>query len=83
MRANQCVRANQLHGQLRTAACTAGRCVYEYEDEGTACLSPVGGLGACSWYGECIDFCDFKSCDDNNVCTEDVCQHDDGQCLNM
>jgi hypothetical protein len=57
-----------------------GQCESNNVDDGTAC---DGGAGACM-AGECVanDLCEGVDCDDQNECTTDLCNPEDGQCSN-
>jgi hypothetical protein len=57
-----------------------GNCVNEPVQDGTSC---DGGAGSC-WSGECvpIDLCEGVDCDDDNECTVDACDPNDGSCSN-
>jgi hypothetical protein len=58
----------------------SGECVSEPVDDGTSC---EGGEGICE-SGECVpaDLCEGVDCDDQNECTTDLCNPEDGQCSN-
>ena len=58
----------------------SGECVNEPVDDGTSC---AGGEGVCE-SGECVpaDLCEGVDCDDQNECTTDLCNPEDGQCSN-
>ncbi len=61
---------------------TTLECFYLPVDDGTACPLPNACvLGATCQAGECTSQ-EFVSCEDDNPCTEDVCNEDDGQCSN-
>jgi hypothetical protein len=55
-----------------------GQCKEEALDDGTECN---GGAGQCMG-GECVDndLCEGVDCDDQNECTDDVCNPETGQC---
>ena len=58
----------------------SGECVSESVEDGTSC---AGGDGVCE-SGECVpaDLCEGVDCDDDNECTVDLCDPEDGECSN-
>ena len=68
--------------ECTTDACdpASGECVSEPVDDGTSCAS---GDGVCE-AGECVpaDLCEGVDCNDDNECTTDLCNPEDGQCSN-
>lgn len=58
----------------------SGECVSEPVDDGSSC---AGGDGVCE-SGECVpaDLCEGVNCDDDNECTTDLCNPENGQCSN-
>ncbi len=69
---------------------TAGRCVpqelpqpaqceYETAPAGAACTEANGGAGNCN-SGRCLACTNDSHCDDNNPCTQDVCDVSAGTC---
>jgi len=68
--------------------CTIDVC----DEEGDSCSNDVnegaacGTDGTCDAGGECVEpeppFCELNDCDDNNVCTDDVCDEEGNSCSN-
>jgi len=68
--------------------CTTDVC----DEEGNSCSNDVnagaecGTDGTCDAGGECVEpeppFCELNDCDDNNVCTIDVCDEEGNSCSN-
>jgi murein DD-endopeptidase MepM/ murein hydrolase activator NlpD len=57
-----------------------GSCNHAHAADGTACQFGEHS-GQCS-SGVCVGLCEGVDCDDQNPCTEDVCNLADGSCLN-
>lgn len=59
---------------------TDGSCVNEPREDGTSCMIGLDP-GECV-SGTCTALCDLVDCNDDNECTEDLCDPVDGSCTN-